>query len=118
VSDGWQRLGRRVKAERGRRGYLTAGELAAAAGLSVRTVETIESGAHTGRPRETTLAKLERALGWQDGSVERILEGGRPRYVTDPLLERVVAVWPQLAGDDQIRVVGLVERLARGDEHV
>jgi transcriptional regulator with XRE-family HTH domain len=115
VASGWQRLGRRIKAERGRKGFATAADLARAAGVSVRTVEVIESGAHAGRPRETTLAKLEAALGWADGSAERVVQGGRPRDVADPLLERLLAAWPRLAGEDQARVAELVERLARGE---
>lgn len=113
TTSGWQRLGRRIKAERGRKGFATAADLARAAGVSVRTVETVESGTHSGRPRETTLAKIERALGWREGSAERVVAGGRPIDAADPLLERVIAAWPQLSGDEQVRVVELVERLAR-----
>lgn len=111
---GWTRLGRRIKAERGRKGYPTAAALADAAGLSVRTVEIIEAGSRPWRPRDTTQAKIERALGWQPGSVERIVNGGRPRQAADPLLQRVIAAWPQLSGDDQVQMTELVERLARG----
>lgn len=114
MTSGWQRLGRRIKAERGRKGFATAGALARAAGVSPRTVEVIESGAHSGQPRDTTLAKIEQALGWEPGSAQRIVEGGRPRDAADPLLERVIAAWPQLSGDEQVALAELVERLARG----
>jgi hypothetical protein len=82
--------------------------------VSVRTVEIIESGSHAGRPRETTLAKIEQALGWGPGSMERIVAGGRPRDMADPLLARVLAAWPYLSGEEQVRLVELAERLARG----
>ena len=111
---GWERLGRRIRAERGRLGY-TVEVFAAETGLSPRTIRAIETGKHTGRPRESTLARIELALGWQAGSAERVVEGGRPRDVPDPLLARVIAGWPRLSGDDQARIAGLVERLARGE---
>lgn len=111
---GWERLGRRIKAERARKGFRTARELAEAAGVSPRTVEIIESASHTGQPRETTLAKIELALGWQPGSAERIVEGGRPREATDPLLQRMISAWPQLSGDEQVYLTEIAERLARG----
>lgn len=110
---GWQRLGRRIKAERGRKGYPSVRALAEATGLSPRTIQTIESGSRTGRPRDTTLSKIELALGWQPGSADRIVEGGRPRAEADPLLARVVAAWPQLSGDNQVHLAELAERLAR-----
>lgn len=111
---GWERLGRRIKVERGRKGYPSVRSLAEATGLSPRTIQTIESGSRTGRPRETTLARIERALGWQPGSAERIVEGGRPREATDPLLQRMISAWPQLSGDEQVHLTELAERLARG----
>lgn len=113
MTDGWARLGRRIQTERARLGYSSARALAAAAGLSPRTVEVIESGKHTGRPRPGTLAKLERALGWAEGSCERIVEGGRPRPAPDPLLERLLAAWPHLSGDQQAELVRLAEKHAR-----
>lgn len=114
TSAGWARLGRRIRAERGRKGYPSAAALADATGLSVRTIQGIETGSRTSRPRDATLARIELALGWQPGSAERIVEGGRARESTDPLLERVIAAWPQLAGDDQVQLAELAERLARG----
>lgn len=111
---GWERLGRRIRTERGHAGYPTVEAFAEATGLSPRTIRLIETGAHTGRPRESTLARIELALGWQAGSAERVVEGGRPRPAADPLLQRVIAAWPQLSGDDQVQLTELAERLARG----
>jgi transcriptional regulator with XRE-family HTH domain len=113
VITGWERLGRRIKAERGRKGYSSVAALARAAGVSPRTVQAIESGSRSGRPREATLAKIERALGWQPGSAERIVEGGRPRQAADPMLERVLAAWPQLSSDQQARIAAQAERWSR-----
>lgn len=114
TSAGWQRLGRRVKTERGRKGYPSVRAPAEATGLSPRTIQAIESGSRAGRPRDATLARIELALGWQPGSAERVVEGGRPREAVDPLLARVAAAWPQLSGDGQVQLAELAERLARG----
>lgn len=116
TGEGWARLGRRIKAQRGKVGYATAGELARAAGVSRRTVEVIEAGTHTGQPRETTLGRLDVALGWVPGSSASVVEGGQPREAPlSPLLERVVTVWPLLPVEDQARLAELAERLARGE---
>lgn len=113
MDGGWRRLGRRIQAERARKGYPTARALADAAGLSDRTIENIETGNHPGRPRNTTLSKIEQALGWQEGSCERIVHGGRPREVTDPLLAKVTAAWPRLTDDQKVALSRLAERLVR-----
>lgn len=111
---GWLRLGRRIKRERGRKGYPSVRAFAAATGLSVRTINSIESGSSGSRPREATLARIEVALGWLPGSAERIVQGGRPRDAVDPLLARVIAAWPRLSGDGQVQLAELAERLAHG----
>jgi transcriptional regulator with XRE-family HTH domain len=109
--DGWRRLGNRVAAERARRRW-TVDELAEAAQLSRRTIRSIES-AERDRYRPTTLGKLEGALGWVDGSVDRIVEGRSPRREPDPLLARLLDGWPQLSADQQVVIVALVEVLNR-----
>lgn len=110
MNPGWRRLGRRIAAERARKGFRTAAELADVAGLSDRTVEIIESGAHSGTPRPTTLARIEQALGWADGSCLRIVEGGRATNVPDAVLARVLAAWPHLTGEQRIKIARLAER--------
>jgi hypothetical protein len=87
--------------------------LAVAAGLSKRTVESIETANRTSVPLGTTLAKLERALGWEDGSALRIVGGGHPRNAPDPLLERVINAWPQLTPEDQVQIAQQAESAAR-----
>jgi transcriptional regulator with XRE-family HTH domain len=108
-----RRLGRWIATERVRKGFATAGELAEASGLSDRTVEILEAGSHTGQPRDTTLAKIEQALGWEPGSADRILAGGQPTDVADPLLARVLAAWPHLTGEQQVRLAEAAERARR-----
>lgn len=111
-SGGWRRLGREIAAQRARYGW-TAAELAAYAGLSVRTIEIIEAGTHTGQPRRSTLTKIEQALDWADDDCERILGGGRPRLRSDPRLDRIRGAWRKLSGEQQATVVALVETLIR-----
>lgn len=105
-----QRLGQRVAADRGRLRWSTA-DLAAHAGLSVRTIEYIEAG-HRANYSSTTKSKIEAALGWKGESFDRVMTGGSPEYSADPLLARIMDVWPNLSGDQQARVVAHAERLA------
>jgi transcriptional regulator with XRE-family HTH domain len=85
IEHGRQRLGQAVRAARERVG-LSQAEIAATAGVSLKTWSSIESP----RPfaaglRGTTEALIEGALGWKRGSVQTILDGGDP--VTDPELQ-------------------------------
>lgn len=76
----WVDLGRAVSNARGRlgrRGW-TQQELADAIEVSVKTVNTLEAGRAKGM-RASTKAKLEDALGWMEGDVDRVLAGGQPR---------------------------------------
>lgn len=76
----WERLGAHVTLAREELG-LTQTELAAVAGVSIRTVQTFERGAY--RVRLPIRARsIEEALGWHPGSVERILQGGEPTRMT------------------------------------
>ncbi|HEY3925239.1 MAG TPA: hypothetical protein VGL75_11820 [Acidothermaceae bacterium] len=71
-----QRVGRIVK-ERRERLRLSQEEVKSRGGPSTTNMTAIENGArdfstYTGR----TIAGLEDALGWEQGSIDRILEGG------------------------------------------
>lgn len=91
----WARLGARVAAERARQGH-SAASFAAAAGLSSTTVDSIEH--HRKQSYDPgTIALLEQALGWQTGSVTRILSGLEPKPVEDPDLAAVINAWPRLS---------------------
>lgn len=87
-------------------------DLAEAAGLSRRTIRSIEAGERD-RYRSTTIGKLEGALGWRDESVDRIVQGQSARREPDPLLARLQDGWPQLSADQQVMLVALVEVLNR-----
>jgi len=108
---GWQRLGRRVTAERSRRRW-SVQHLAAIADLSIRTIEYIEGGTRDGY-RQSTLARIEDAFGWTPGSCERIVEGGQPRRTQDHLLARIHDRWAYLTTAQQQAIVELLETFSR-----
>jgi transcriptional regulator with XRE-family HTH domain len=72
----WVRLGAAVKASRKAMG-ITQPQLGAAAGVSRATVQNIEAGQDYARVTPT-LRAIERALDWQEGSIEVVLAGGDP----------------------------------------
>ncbi|WP_425829347.1 helix-turn-helix transcriptional regulator [Streptomyces fractus] len=72
----WQRLSEMIRAHRGRKGWSQA-ELAQHAGISTKSALTAESGKPPTR-MPPSLDRIARALGWADGSVNAILEGGDP----------------------------------------
>lgn len=80
----WAALGRHVARARARldAGTWTQERLAEAVGVSLKTINTIEAGRSTGL-RERTKAKLEEALSWAMGDVDRILAGGEPSVQND-----------------------------------
>lgn len=91
-----QRLAEFVRAGRIARGFPRQEDLSAAIGVSVRTIGKIEAG-QDGRYSARTKAALEFGLGWMPGSVDQILNGGRPRrWESDPDLAMVINRWPKL----------------------
>jgi transcriptional regulator with XRE-family HTH domain len=73
----WERLGQFVVSRRLEMGYRQRQALADAIGVSLRTVGDIETGRRS-KFDPTTIAALENGLGWETGSVLRIIEGGEP----------------------------------------
>jgi len=80
--EAWERLGHLVRRRRQELGYTQSG-LANAGGPSVSVISRIE-GSRSTLYEERIIRRLERALGWQEGSVVAVLEGGNP-IVADPL---------------------------------
>lgn len=74
---GWERLAQHIAARRIDLGYDTQAALANAAELSRVTIVDLEGGRRTSYSR-TTIARLERALRWDVGSVRAILNGEGP----------------------------------------
>lgn len=77
-----QRLADYVVATRTELGW-SQETLAARSRLRTVTLSDIETAKDRDR-RPSTLAKLERALGWEPGSVRAVLNGGKPTLV-DPV---------------------------------
>jgi transcriptional regulator with XRE-family HTH domain len=73
----WKRLGNYVVARRVKLGHNTRLEFASAAQINARVLSDIENGRRDNYDK-VTLAKLESALGWETGSVMRIVHGGEP----------------------------------------
>lgn len=73
---GWKRLAEAVRQRRDDRGW-TQLDLATRGGPSIDRIQAIE-GVRTDGYSPRTLAKLERALEWRQGSVRAILAGGSP----------------------------------------
>lgn len=107
----WRRVAERIAAERGRQ-HITPAQLAYRAGLSIRTVEYLEEGQRQ-RYRRETIARVEDALGWGPGSVDRVRVGQPPIYSYDRTLSRVRDLWPLLTTEEQDFVAELVDLFAR-----
>ena len=95
ANSGWDRLAEQVTTRRAYLGYSIA-QLAAVSGLSTSTVDSLEH-ARKSSYDPATLAALEQALRWKQGSIERVLKGLDPQPQTDPDLDAVVAAWPRLS---------------------
>lgn len=112
MNDRWERLGRLVTAERLRHGHRSLAAFSAASGLSRTTLDSIEHGRKTSYD-SATLATLEHALGWQQGSVERVLAGLSPQRVDDPDLTAVLDSWPRLSPGSRRMLAILATEAAR-----
>lgn len=78
----------------------------------MRTLSDLERGARDTYSAET-LATVEAALGWQPGSVRRVLDGGEPARDPDDDLAAILAAWPHL-DDRGRRVLRAVAEVLRG----
>ncbi len=81
VEDDEGPLARAVKTRRLQLG-LAQGDLAGQGGPGIVTVRDIEKGKMR-RPRDLTLAALDRALRWEHGSAEAVVRGGQARPLPD-----------------------------------
>ncbi len=95
ASDDWKRLGDYVVARRIALGMRDRRALAAATGVTDRTLGKLENGS---RVSASTLGAIENHLGWSPGSCRKVLAGGepvlaaavasRPRF-DDPTLQHI-----------------------------
>ncbi len=91
---GWKRLARVIDEERE---YLRLSwsALGRRSGLSARTIYDLRTGDREAY-RPDTLDRLESAMWWEVGSVERVLAGRRPVRKADPDLARIQNAWRDL----------------------
>lgn len=104
-----------MTAARLRQGHRSLAAFAAATGLSRTTLDSIEH-ARKNSYDPATLAVLEGALGWQAGSVERVLSGLEPLPVEDPDLTAVTNAWPRLSAGSRRMLAILATEAARTRE--
>lgn len=79
----WLRLGEAVRDRRVELG-MTQDDLADEAGIATGTVRNLEKG---NRVRDLMLPKINRALGWDEGSYKRVLDEGLPPTVAELVAE-------------------------------
>lgn len=109
--EGWQRAGRFVRTARTRAG-LKPRDFQRATGVSPRTLWALEMGERDTFSDET-LAAVEGELGWPDGEIRHLAEGGRPRRSQyPPDLQEIIRMWPKLTPDVRATLVELAHRSA------
>jgi transcriptional regulator with XRE-family HTH domain len=98
AEENWERLGDYVVARRIALGMRDRRALAAATGVTERTLGKVETGK---RVSASTLAALENHFGWAPGSCRQVLGGGEPVSATpsegighydDPTLQHIAEV--------------------------
>ncbi|AYF75315.1 XRE family transcriptional regulator [Nocardia yunnanensis] len=115
-------LGQVVQARRGELG-LSKQAIHAAVGLNPRTIDKIESG-EAGRIRNDTLPRLDKVLGWEEGSASDAFTKRLPPRVIDianePLPASKVLYVPIPANlfQDTVRMAQMVTEVAGDDERL
>jgi hypothetical protein len=99
-----------VARDRIRLGYRSLPAFAAISGLGRTTLDSLEHGRKASY-EPATLSRLEHALGWQHGSIQRVLDGGAPQYLEDPDLTIVMANWRHLPAEVRRGIRALVEEV-------
>jgi hypothetical protein len=115
----WRDFGRVVFRTRMDKGFATQRELAAVAGVHWNTVRRLEAGVLAKRPQPSWL-KVEKALGWEAGAIERAWRGGPGKPEIEPaaaddlaaaVTRVLIDVAPELTG-------GQIRDIARGVEQI
>ncbi len=108
---GYRRLGDVIDTEVPNRLRMSWAKFIRSSGLGRSTIYDLRAGTRTSYESDT-LARLEAALRWNPGSVERVLRGGDPDRIEDAKLARVLKGWPDLTPEVQALIADLVERSA------
>lgn len=93
----WPRLGALVLARR-KHLRMTQAEVDAAGGPSPKTLQQIEAGSAASIKTHTKRG-LEMALGWMQGDVDRVLDGGEPTPAVRPSIEPRTEVLAERPGE-------------------
>lgn len=109
---GWQRLARALEDEQTAQRFSWSG-LARRARMSPRTLYDLRQGARTSYEGEI-LDRLETALAWEPGSIERVLDGRGPRRMADPDLARIHHAWRDLPPDVRRVLADVAEHFRPG----
>lgn len=94
-----RRVGRLVATRRGVLG-MSQPDLAEAAGIDTKTVTNVETGGRW--PQARNRAKIEAALGWKSGDLEKIAAGGEPSLLNPSVpagVDELLALDPKLRKD-------------------
>lgn len=102
------RLAAAMEEEYVRQRFSWAG-LARRARLSERTIYDMRHAVQSSYSQDT-LDRIESALWWQPGSVERVLDGLPPRREEDPDLARIHHAWRDLPPDVRRVLADVAER--------
>jgi len=102
----WERLGDEVRLRR-KQLKLTQPEVAERGGLSVATVRAVETN-RSGRLSRRLRRALERAIEWEQGSVDAVLEGRAPRVIGTAAVKNVPP-----AGREAAERFAMAERLIK-----
>lgn len=112
-SEGWRALGQHITQARRSSGTPRRADFAETIGVSVSTLYNLEAARRTTYSSDT-MAAVEIALGWQPGSFQRVVEGGRPVRARDEDLERLLRAWQRLPVEARRMLVQVAE-IAVGD---
>jgi transcriptional regulator with XRE-family HTH domain len=110
----WARLADHVVSRRAALG-MSRDALADATGVSARSIGKMERGESVSRD---TVAKVEIALGWEQGSGRRLLEGGEPSEAARPApaagsAYRVILDAPGLTEGERLAAIAAIEEERR-----
>jgi transcriptional regulator with XRE-family HTH domain len=80
----WRLVGEAIRRRYKQDLHIDQAELVRRAGVSDPIIRAMESGDVGPKgPRHTTIYKVERALGWAEGSIDQILDGGEPTLLEE-----------------------------------